>query len=95
MPDPTVIWRTSRPDDFYRQVNVLPDNVKKKLSVVMKALVRHPDPRKLGEWKSNLKYGGAYVTDLPDGYRLSYLVNFETRIIEIIRVGTHKYVQGK
>lgn len=95
MPNPDVVWNTSRPDDFYKQVYVLPEHIKKKLSIAMKALVRSKDPRELGEWKPHLKFGGAYVTDLTDGYRLSYLVDFENRIITIIRAGTHKEVQGK
>jgi hypothetical protein len=61
----------------------------------MKDMVRSRDPTKLGEWKPNLKYGGAWVVDLNDGYRLSYIPDFDTRIIEIIRAGTHKFVQGK
>jgi mRNA-degrading endonuclease RelE of RelBE toxin-antitoxin system len=95
MPNPDVIWKTSRPDDFYKQVGVLPRHIKKKLSIVMKKLVRSQDPGKFGEWKPHLKFGGAFVADLTDGYRLSYQVDFENRVITIIQAGTHKMVQGK
>jgi mRNA-degrading endonuclease RelE of RelBE toxin-antitoxin system len=92
---PTNNWSIDTPDNFYKkQIRSLPISAQKKLQSIMHAMIPCNDPKEFGTWK-NTKYGPAYVADLNDSYRLAYLVDFDARVITIIRAGDHKEVYGK
>ena len=67
-----------------------------KLGQEMNKLAYSEYPNRLGE-KKLTKYGEAYVMDIEKsgGLRLSYLLDFQQKIITIIRFGDHKAVYGK
>jgi hypothetical protein len=61
----------------------------------MTEMLYSDDPREFGVWK-NTKYGPAYVADLSErDHRLSYLIDYDAKVIIIIRAGDHKEVYGK
>lgn len=83
-------WNFSKPEDWKHQVkNNLPTKeLRRMLGNKMDLLAYSDYPNRLGE-KKLTKYGEAFVIDLDKKYRLSYLVYFSIRTIEIIRVGDH------
>jgi mRNA-degrading endonuclease RelE of RelBE toxin-antitoxin system len=61
----------------------------------MKEIILEEDPTFAATFKKGTKYGHVYVTELSSSYRLAYTVNYNTKTIEIVRVGDHKEVYGK
>ncbi|NOJ27707.1 MAG: hypothetical protein DA330_06835 [Nitrososphaera sp.] len=71
-----------------------PANVKVSIIHRIEEMIELEDPGAIGSWKKT-KYGSAFVTNLNDSYRLSFLIHREYRIIQVLRVGDHKQVYGK
>lgn len=88
-------WRFLKPKDFKDQVLKIPQTVRPRVTEVMTLLSESTNPLALGE-KKNTKYGVFYTIKLNDSYRLAYnIMDSEIKIIQIIRVGDHRFVYGK
>lgn len=61
----------------------------------MNEIILEKDPTFAATFKKGTKYGHVYAAELSSSHRLSYTVNYNTKTIEIIRVGDHKEVYGK
>lgn len=88
-------WDFQKPKDFRLQYLRLPKYVRPRLAEVMTLLSQSDNPQSLGKKKTTLR-GEFYAIRLSDYYRLSYYVlDSKDRIIQIIRVGDKRFVQGK
>ena len=88
-------WGFEKPTNFKEQASRLPIEIRPKLTEVMTLLSESDNPLSLGK-KKLTRYGDLYAIRLNDYYRLSYIIRYpEKKIITIIRVGDHKFVQGK
>lgn len=88
------VWNVNYPDNFDNQFRKLPANVKLQFLHRVAEMIELEDPSKIGIWKKT-RYGPAFVVDLNDSYRLSFLIHREHRIIQVLRIGDHKQVYGK
>lgn len=77
------IWNVNYPDNFDNQFKRLPANVKVSLIHRIEEMIELGDPGAIGRWKKT-KYGPAFVTNLNDSYRLSFLIHREHRIIQVL-----------
>jgi mRNA-degrading endonuclease RelE of RelBE toxin-antitoxin system len=87
-----IIWDVTFPNNWKKQVKALPPHTQKKLLSYMNKIILERDPTFAATFKKGTKYGHVYVADLSSSHRLSYTVNYNTKTIELIRVGDHKEV---
>jgi mRNA-degrading endonuclease RelE of RelBE toxin-antitoxin system len=90
-----IVWDVIFPSNWKKQVKALPHHTQKKLLSYMNEIILERDPTFAATFKKGTKYGHVYVAELSNSHRLSYTINYNTKTIEIIRVGDHKGVYGK
>ena len=74
---------------FKRNYKKLSSEIKDRANNALEGLSKAEDPRTLGEVKYG-KWKGAYGFDVGRQYRILYAVDFKTKSIILLNVGTHK-----
>jgi len=74
---------------FKRNYKKLGPELKEHVNNALTELSNAEDPRTLGEAKYG-KWKGAYSYDIGRQYRILYAVDFKTRSVILLNVGTHK-----
>ena len=82
-------WNFETTNEFKRNYKKLNTEVKDRVNNALGSLSDAEDPRTLGEAKYG-KWKGAYGYDIGRQYRILYTVDYKTRSIILLSVGSHK-----
>lgn len=81
------MWILAPNKKFIKQYKSLSSDLQKKVDSVLSELADSKDPTMLGSYKQNLQ---VYAYNLDKSNRLIYVVCFNDKVIELLRVGDHK-----
>jgi addiction module RelE/StbE family toxin len=82
-------WIFETTSTFKRNYKKLNPEIKERVNGALEELSNREDPRTLGEAKYG-KWKGAYSYDIGRQYRILYAVDFNTRSLILLTVGSHK-----
>lgn len=82
-------WNFETTNTFKRNYKKLSSEIKERTNNALQDLSNAEDPRTFGEAKYG-KWKGAYSYDIGRQYRILYAVDFKTRSIILLNVGSHK-----
>jgi addiction module RelE/StbE family toxin len=82
-------WNLETTNAFRRNYKKLSSEIKERAYNALESLSNVEDPRALGELKYG-KWKGAYSYEIGRQYRILYAVDFNTRSIILLNIGSHK-----
>ena len=85
------MWIFERKNRFKKQFKRLDPNLQKKVETILRNFAISDDPSRLGVYKKSMR---VFAYELDKSNRLLYDVDFENKIILLIRVGDHKSAYG-
>jgi mRNA-degrading endonuclease RelE of RelBE toxin-antitoxin system len=86
------LWQIDQRSQFKRQYKLLGSERQKKVDNAIRDLIISGDPANCGDYKKSMK---TYAYELSKGDRIIYDINYEAKIIILLRVCDHKSVYGK
>lgn len=85
------MWTVDRKNQFKRQYKHLHSEVQKRVDDILNLLIEEQNPAK-SEFHKTGKIKCLHAYPIGQQYRILYDVNFKTKEIVLIRVGTHSDV---
>jgi len=88
----TVEWKINEPSDIRKTFRKLGKSEKNQYRTAIRTLAESEDPKVHGNYKNNL---GCFTYNITKSFRITFDIDYENRIINIIKIGDHKQIYGK